>query len=116
MKKLLITTLILFITLTSKAQEQFEGIWVSEGSTFKTTILTSEYSVMEVFNFSFVDNRLIKEKIKSKSKTMFTTTLYNAHNGYSVDIIYTMKDKNTLIRHMSGHLNKKITLTRYNKK
>jgi len=110
MKKLFITTFLLLITLTSKAQEQFEGTWVSEGSTFKTTILASEYSIMEVFNFSFVDNRLIKEKIKSRSKTMFTTTLYNAHNGYSVDITYTMKDKNTLIKHMSGHLNKKIYL------
>ena len=110
MKKLLITALLLLIIFTSKAQEQFEGTWVSKGSTFKTTILASEYSVMEVFNFSFVDNRLIKEKIKSKSKDMFTTTLYNAYNGYSVDITYTMKDKNTLIKHMSGHLNKKIYL------
>ena len=116
MKKLLITTLVLFITLTSKAQEQFEGIWVSEGSTFKTTIITSEYAVLKVFNFSFVEDKIINEKIIKQSKNIFTTALYNKSNGYSVEIKYKLKDDNTLICYFNGDLNKKIKLTRYSKK
>ena len=36
MKKLLITLTLFFTTLTSKAQEAFEGVWTMEGSTYKT--------------------------------------------------------------------------------
>jgi hypothetical protein len=42
--------------------------------------------------------------------------LYNKSNGYSVEIKYKLKDDNTLVCYFSGDLNKKITLTKYNKK
>ena len=115
MKKLFITILLL-TSLTSSSQEQFEGIWVSKTSTFKTTIITSEYAILKVFNFSFVEDKIINEKIIKQSKSNFTTVLYNKSNGYSVKIKYKLKDDNTLICYFSGDLNKKITLTRYNKK
>ena len=56
------------------------------------------------------------KKIIKQSKSNFTTELYNKSNGYSVKIKYKLKDDNTLICYFSGDLNKKITLTRYNKK
>ena len=115
MKKLFIT-IFLLTSLTSSSQEQFEGIWVSKTSTFKTTIITSEYAILKVFNFSFVEDNIINEKIIKQSKSNFTTELYNKSNGYSVKIKYKLKDDNTLVCYFSGDLNKKITLTRYNKK
>ena len=115
MKKLFITILLL-TSLASSSQEQFEGIWVSKTSTFKTTIITSEYAVLKVFNFSFVEDKIINEKIIKQSKSTFTTELYNKSNSYSVKIKYKLKNNNTLVCYFSGDLNKKITLTRYNKK
>lgn len=115
MKKLCIIILLL-TSLISSSQEQFEGIWVSKTSTFKTTIITSEYAILKVFNFSFVENKIINEKIIKQSNSGFTTELYNKSNGYLVKIKYKLKDDNTLICYFSGHLNKKITLTRFNKK
>tara|TARA_R110001592_G_scaffold350317_1_gene646293 strand:+ start:39 stop:389 length:351 start_codon:yes stop_codon:yes gene_type:complete len=116
MKKIIITTLIILKSLTCFSQEQFEGIWISETSTFKKTIITSEYAVLKVFSFCFINNKVINENIISQSKKKFITNLYNKENGYSVKIKYKLKDDNTLICYFSGHLNKKITLTRYNKK
>jgi len=116
MKKIIITTLIILKSLTCFSQEQFEGIWISETSTFKTTIITSEYAILKVFNFSFVEDKIINEKIIKQSKSGFTTVLYNKSNGYSVEIKYELKEDNTLICYFFGDLNKKITLTRYNKK
>jgi hypothetical protein len=115
MKNLFITILLITSFICS-SQEQFEGIWVSETSTFKTTIITSEYAILKVFNFSFVEDKIINEKIIKQSKNIFTTMLYNKSNGYSVEIKYKLKDDNTLVCYFSGDLNKKITLTKYNKK
>ena len=76
MKKLLITALLLLITFTSKAQEQFEGTWVSKGSTFKTTILASEYSVINVFNYSFDSDKVLQETILLQTNSTLVTKLY----------------------------------------
>ena len=115
MKNLFITILLITSFICS-SQEQFEGIWISKTSTFKTTIITSEYAILKVFNFSFVEDKIINEKIIKQSKSRFTTVLYNKSNGYSVEIKYKLKDDNTLVCYFSGDLNKKITLTKYNKK
>ena len=112
MKNLIIA---LFITLTSfaaKAQEQFNGIWANSGSGYMKTILASEYSVIQVYNTSFEEYRVITEKIISGNDTAFSTELHNELNGYRVNIKYTLKDADTIEIVSSGSLNRTDTLTR----
>ena len=114
MKNLFITILLLLTTFISKAQEQFEGVWAKEGSVYETIIMASEYAVMDVFNYSFESDKVIKETILFQSKNTLVTKLHNPSNGYSVKMEYTIKDKETLYCNITGHLNKKITLTKIN--
>lgn len=113
MKKLFITLSILFISLTSSAQEQFEGTWVSKTSSYITTIIASEYAVLKVFNFSFIEDNYIEEEIIEKNKKTFRTKLYNPDNGYTVFIQYTLKD-DELYCSFTGDLNEIIKLTKNN--
>lgn len=113
MKKLFITLFILFISFASSAQQQFEGTWVSKTSSYITTIIASEYAVLKVFNFSFIEDDYIEEKIIEKNKKTFRTKLYNPDNGYTVFIQYTMKDSE-LYCTFTGDLNETIKLTKTN--
>ena len=102
--------LVTFSTLT--AQEDFNGIWGSDDTSYLTTIIASEYKVLKVFNTSFEEHRVIPEEITSQGKSKFTTTLNNPNNGYSVKIKYALKDSNTIVCSYSGDTNDKFTLTR----
>ena len=53
--------LVTFSTLT--AQEDFNGIWGSDDTSYLTTIIASEYKVLNVFNTSFEEHRVIPEEI-----------------------------------------------------
>ena len=112
MKKLFITLSLLFTFSILTAQENFNGIWGSEDSSYITTIIASEYKVLSVFNTSFLEYRVITEDIISRDKNKFTTELNNEQNGYSVTIEYTLKDKNTLILKYTKDLEGEYILTR----
>ena len=112
MKKLFITLLLLFTFSILTAQENFNGIWGSDDTSYMTTIIASEYKVLNVFNTSFVEHRVITENIISRGKNKFTTELNNEQNGYSVIIEYILKDKNTLTLKYSKDLEAEYTLTR----
>ena len=112
MKKLFITLSLLFTFSILTAQEDFNGIWGSEDSSYITTIIASEYKVLSVFNTSFLEYRVITEDIISRDKNKFTTELNNEQNGYSVIIEYILKDKDTLILKYSKDLEAEYTLTR----
>ena len=112
MKKLFITLSLLFTFSILTAQEDFNGIWGSEDSSYITTIIASEYKVLSVFNTSFLEYRVITEDIISRDKNKFTTELNNEQNGYSVTIEYTLKDKNTLILKYTKDLEGEYILTR----
>jgi len=96
MKKLLITLTLFFTVLTSKAQEAFEGVWVKEGSTYKTVILASDYAVVRIINYSFKSNGTLNEVILTQTDTTMTTSIYNPRNGYTVGMSYTVIDEDTL--------------------
>ena len=102
--------LVTFSTLT--AQEDFNGMWESEDSSYITTIIASEYAVLDIYNTSFEEHRVIPEEITSQGKSKFTTTLNNPNNGYSVKIKNILKDSNTIVCSYSGDTNDKFTLTR----
>ena len=112
MKKLFITLSLLFTFSILTAQEDFNGMWGSEDSSYITTIIASEYKVLNVFNTSFVEHRVITEDIISRDKNKFTTELNNEQNGYSVTIEYTLKNQDTLILKYSKDLEGEYILTR----
>ena len=112
MKKLFITLSLLFTFSILTAQEDFNGMWGSEDSSYLTTIIASEYKVLNVFNTSFVEHRVITEDIISRDKNKFTTELNNEQNGYSVTIEYTLKNQDTLILKYSKDLEGEYILTR----
>lgn len=111
MKKLLLL-LALTTTLLSSSQEQFKGAWESPESNYVTTILANKEKVSKIFNFSFIRNRFINEAILSQTKDTLKTKLINDRNGYTVNIRYYMKTKDTLVNEYSGDYNEKILLTR----
>ena len=112
MKKLFITLSLLFTFSILTAQEDFNGIWGSDDTSYMTTIIASEYKVLNVFNTSFVEHRVITEDIISRDKNKFTTELNNEQNGYSVTIEYTLKNQDTLILKYSKDLEGEYILTR----
>ena len=105
MKKLLITLALFFTVLTSKAQEAFEGVWVMEGSSYKTVMLTSNYAVVKIINYSFKEDATLNEVILSQTDTTMTTSIYNPRNGYTIGMYYTVIDENTLQCVFTGDLN-----------
>ena len=111
MKKLFITLFILFTTLTTQAQKQFEGEWVSKTSSHVTTIIASDYAVLKVFNFSFKEDSYIEEKILVQTDYEFTTRLYNSRNGYTAIVKYKMKG-DILICEFSGDFHGVVELTK----
>jgi len=100
MKKLLLL-LFAFITLTANAQKQFEGVWETKVSTYKTVIIASDYAVLKVLSFSFYEDNYIEETILKQTDTEFITRLYNPRNGYEVLIKYKFV-RNTLTMYFSG--------------
>ena len=53
MKNLIIALFITLSSLSLKAQEEFNGIWKSEATSYVTTILASEWAVVSVRNTCF---------------------------------------------------------------
>ena len=113
MKNLFLALLFNLITFTSFSQVDFGGWWESKTSKYITMIYTGEYGVAEVVNYNPFNEHVIEEKILKRTKTTFTTHLFNPENGYSVKVKYKLKDKNNLICKFTGDLNRTVHLTRY---
>ena len=112
MKKLLITLALFFTVLTSKAQEAFEGVWVMEGSTYKTVMLASDYAVVKIINYSFKEDATLNEVILSQTDTTMTTSIYNPTNGYTIGMYYTVVDEDTLQCVFTGDENSTVLMKR----
>ena len=111
MKKILIVVLVLLGTQT-QAQKQFEGQWVTDTSSYVTTIIASDYAVLQVFDFSFKYDNVINESILYQDDYTFTTECYNSRNGYRVIIKYKLKNEDTIICEFSGDYHGIIELTK----
>ena len=112
MKKLFITLFSVLTFITTQAQKQFEGEWVTDTSSYVTTIIASDYAVLQVFNFSFKFDNYIKETILYQDDYTFTTECYNPRNGYEVIIKYKLKNKKTIVCEFSGDFHGTIELTK----
>ena len=111
MKKI-ITTLFITCCFNIFSQENFNGMWYSETSSYFTFLLSDSSEVLKVLNVSLTEHKTIKEKIIKQSKDTLITKLNNKKNNYSVYIKYYLKTKDTLISEYSGDLNRKIKLTK----
>ena len=111
MKNILIVVLLLLGTQV-QAQKQFEGQWVTDTSSYVTTIIASDYAILQVFDFSFEYDNFIKESILYQDDYSFTTECYNPRNGYKVIIKYKSKNEDTITCEFSGDFNDIIELTR----
>jgi hypothetical protein len=111
MKKILIIVLLLLGT-QAQAQKQFEGQWVTDTSSYVTTILASDYAILQVFDYSFKYDNFIRETILYQDDNSFTTECYNPRNGYKVTIIYKSRNEDTITCEFSGDYNCLIELTR----
>ena len=104
MKNTILAIAFCFGTFNTFAQKQFEGMWVSEESTFVNTIITSDYAILKVINFSFFEEKVIEEEILFQTKNEFKTKIYNEENGYKAIVIYKIID-DKLICEYSGDYN-----------
>ena len=104
MKNLFITLCLVLTSLTLTAQEQFNGIWQSEGTDYLKTILASEYSVLGCHNTSFKEYDIITEEIVVKDGNRFITKLHNPDNGYRVTIEYTLINKDSISSKYTGDI------------
>jgi len=112
MKKLLITSALFLTTLTSKAQEAFEGVWAMEGSSYKTVMLASKYAVVKIINYSFTSDDTLNEIILTQTDTTMTTSIYNPRNGYTIGMSYTVIDEDTLQCVFTGDENSTVLMKR----
>ncbi len=111
MKKLFIT-LLLLVSTQLFAQKELSGLWESKTSSYMTTIISSKYAVLNVFNTSFDENRVITEKIIDYKNNKLTTNLYNSLNGYAVQIEYSLQSEDVIVCTYSGDMVGDIILTR----
>ena len=105
MKNLFITLCLVLTSFTLTAQEAYNGMWLNEESTYVKTIIASEYKVLQVFNTSFDELRVITETIVSQGTKGFVTKLHNEQNGYTVTIAYRMQKDGTILSSYHGDLN-----------
>jgi len=112
MKNLIIALFITLASFTTKAQEQFNGIWLNEGSGYLKTILASDYAVLQCFNTSFEEQDVIAEEIFDEGETSFATRLHNPDNGYKVTIEYTLITRDSISIKYTGDVRGTYALTR----
>ena len=112
MKKLILTTVLLLTILTLQAQQQFEGMWTCEESSYTTVILADEHKIIKVIGFSFDEKEVLEEKIISKDTDSFTTSIHIKENGWKVKIVYEYISKDTLYCHFTGDYTGLVIMTR----
>jgi hypothetical protein len=112
MKNLFITLCLVLTSLTLTAQEAYNGMWLNEESTYVKTIIASEYKVLQVFNTSFDELRVITETIVSQGTKGFVTKLHNEQNGYTVTIAYRIQKDGTILSSYHGDLNNEYIITK----
>lgn len=111
MKKITITLAILF-SVTSFAQEEFLGTWVSDGTVYVMDIfkLNEEFKIL---NYSSTKELDLEDKIRFKidyadeyinsyEKNILKTTVNNVNTRWVVDVVYTKKNKNKIIAEFYG--------------
>ena len=71
MKKLFIVAL--FATLLSNAQKEFQGTWLTPGSSYETIILANNDLVVDIISYSYLGRNPKFDKIHLAQKELFNT-------------------------------------------
>lgn len=116
MRRLFISMALFFTLLNSEAQQEFEGVWSTDDSTYTTVILASDYEVLKILNYSFEADATLNEVILSQTDSTLTTSIYNKRNGYKIGLYYTVVDENTLQCILTGDENSTVTMNRMQNK
>ncbi len=102
MKKLLVS-IFMFMSVLTYAQEipGLEGLWKGKNSTYYVAILWDgdKYTFS---NFSFNVGKTAKEIVYEKGEDYIITNIHTQRNKHSVNIKYTVLDKETLLCEFSG--------------
>ena len=91
MKNLFLAFLFIFISALTFGQKQFEGMWVSMGSSYVNTIIADSKKIIKVVNISLIENEVYEEKILSQNQNVFYTKIYNEQNGYEAFVKYKLE-------------------------
>jgi hypothetical protein len=94
MKKILLSIVILFsIAMYSQDQsEKLRGTWSSPQTSYYVVILHDETKGYEFINFSFAENKSLKEIVVEENKNFIKTKLVNPDENYKVFITYRLID------------------------
>lgn len=114
MKKLFFSLVILFsIAIQSQdLSDRLRGTWSSSATSYYVVILYNDITGYEFINFSFEENKFLKETVVEKSNNYVKTKLTNPNNNYNVFITYKFKD-NKLYCYFEGDINKTTIYNKY---
>ena len=98
-----ITVLLLLIATSVSAQlEKFEGFWMSKDTSFNTLIThNSNNDLLTLKSFSFNDNTLIEESIKSVGHNEINT-ISISENNWNLLVRYTMINDTIMKASLTG--------------
>ena len=98
-----ITVLLLLIATSVSAQlEKFEGFWMSSDTSFNTLIThNSSNDLLTLSSFSFTDNTLVGESIKSVSDNEINT-ISISENNWNLLVKYTMVNDTIMKASLTG--------------
>ena len=99
--KITIATLLFGFTVNAQL-EKFEGFWMSDDTAYNVLIVHDNNSGLLSFNtFSFYDNTLVKESIKSINDNEINTICVS-ENNYNLLVKYTMINDTIMKASLTG--------------
>jgi len=83
--------------------EKFEGMWVSDESSFFTVFTHSKTTDdLRVFTFSFISDAPVVEKIVKINGDKVITNVTNTKTGYTTGVIYKILTDTNLMANYTG--------------
>ena len=99
--KITIATLLFGFTVNAQL-EKFEGFWMSSDTSFNTLIThNSSNDLLTLSSFSFTDNTLVGESIKSVSDNEINT-ISISENNWNLLVKYTMVNDTIMKASLTG--------------
>ena len=94
MKQLLLS-IVMFFTITMQGHDlsdKLRGAWSSAQTSYYVVILHDNEKGYEIINFSFEQNKTLKETVIEEGADYIKTKLFNPENNYKVEVKYTFVD------------------------
>ena len=102
MKNKITILFLLIVTSVSAQLDRFEGFWMSNDTSFNTLIThNSDNDLLTLKSFSFNDNTLIEESIKSVNYNEINT-ISISENNWNLLVKYTMINDTIMKASLTG--------------